>query len=286
MVKKSFLVLFLFLLVVIPLISAAPKVPTNILSSGLEISYPNPYNIKFNSGETFGIRFWVYNTSDGSILTNTTTTCTYNLINSSGFNIVRLITPTQIKFGNLTNGCANCFNFNLANSNFSYSGFYEFQIRCQAGEFGGYQIGTYLVNPTGDELTIEKTILDFIMFIFLIFLFIIVLIGVTKLPSGNDRDESGQLMSINNLKYFRSVLLFIAWLLLIAMLFITSNLATAYLSTNLFFKLLFSLYRICMGLTLPIIIVWVVWIFAQIIDDKRMRRLIEHGIYEGKGGNW
>jgi len=39
------------------------------------------------------------------------------------------------------------------------------------------------------------------------------------------------------------------------------------------------LLKISYGLTLPIIVVWFVYIFAQIIDDKKIKSLWERGMY-------
>jgi hypothetical protein len=62
-----------------------------LLSS--EISYPNSGYIKL--GTNVSVRFWVYNVTDGSLLTNTTVNCTYNLITPTGLNSLRVATPAS-----------------------------------------------------------------------------------------------------------------------------------------------------------------------------------------------
>ncbi len=151
---------------------------------------------------------------------------------------------------------------------------------------GGTSVGYFEVTGTGYELTPARAGTYSIIFGLLIFIFITIMLGITKLPDGNDTNENGQLMSINNLKYLRGVLLLFEYLLVVGMVYLSSNLSFAYLGEQLFAKVLFTIFTIMSYMILPIIIVWFVWIFAQIIDDKRMRRLIEHGIYEGKGGKW
>jgi hypothetical protein len=259
------------------------KVPSVITTNdyGLRISYPNSGFLKQNTD--LSVRFWAYNITNGKILTNTTINCTYNLLNVSGFNIWTINSP-QIKFGIPSNplACQNCFNLDIKGGNFTYIGYYNYQIRCQGLTIGGYTSGDYIVTGTGLDLTEGRSILYFSILFFLLFLFTITVMGAYKLPSGNDRNEEGQLININNLKYLKSVLLFFAYLLVMSMTFLGSNIFSQYLGENLFFKFLFLLFQIQMGLLLPIVVIWFVWIFVNIFQDKKIKGLISHGIYPNK----
>ena len=77
------------------------------------------------------------------------------------------------------------------------------------------------------------------------------------------------------------MLWFVAWMFIVGILYISSNLAFAYLEDTLFANFLFVIFRITFGLTLPLIVVWFIWIFARIIDDKNIRRLWERGMFSG-----
>ena len=276
MAKKSLLVLFLFLLVVIPLVSAAPP-STTILSfdSGYEIGISPTGFIKQN--QDYQLNFFVYNKSNGIHLTNTTLSCQFYMANSTG-NVLVYQNTTYFPDGH--------WGINILGANFSYPEVYPFGVKCIDSNFGGATISYFEVTGSGIELTTSRAMIYSMIILLFIFLFIVIMLGINKLPSGNDRDDNGQLMSINNLKYFRSVLLMFEYLIVVSLFFLASNLASEYLGGKLFFKLLFTIFQILAYMILPIVIIWLVWIFAQIIDDKRMRRLIEHGIYEGKGGNW
>ena len=276
MAKKSLLVLFLFLLVVFPLVSAVP--PTNTI-----ITFDNGYIIGISpegfikQNQNYQLNFFVYNKSNGIQIVNTTVSCQFYLANSTGNVLV---------YQNVTYFAQGYWGINILGSNFSYPEVFPYGIKCGDGIYGGTTISYFEVTGTGYELTPARATTYIIIFFILMFLFVVVMLGINKLPSGNDTDESGKLMSINNLKYFRSVLLLLEYLLVVGIFYLSSNLAFSYLGEQLFAKILFMFFQVLAWLILPIIIVWVVWIFAQIIDDKRMRRLIEHGIYEGKGGNW
>jgi hypothetical protein len=161
---------FLFLLISsLSVLAANPHTPTNnYLSEGLQISYPNTYYIKYNT--TQAIRFWVYNVSDGEIMTNRSINCTYNLLDNNGLNIIRKATYTDIKFGNLTGtqNCQNCFNFLINSGNFSYMGYYSYQIRCQGSGLGGYLTDNYLSTDTGWQIDYSMADVNYSNFFILI----------------------------------------------------------------------------------------------------------------------
>lgn len=281
---KRFLVLSLFCLILLMSVGLiSSKIPSVITTNdyGLRISYPNSGFLKQNTD--LSIRFWVYNITDGKLLTNTTINCTYNLLNVSGTNKWRIASP-QIKFGIPSNpsACQNCFNLDIIKGNFSYVGYYTYQIRCQGQTIGGYTSGDYILTGTGLDLTEGRAIIYLSMILFLLFFLTLIIICAFKLPSGNDRDESGQLININNLKYLKSVLLFFAYLVLISIFFISSNIVGGYLGETLFFSFLFIFFRILLGLLLPIVVIWFVWIFVNIFQDKKIKGLISHGIYPNK----
>ena len=280
MVKgKSIILTFVLLLAMINIISAADPHVTISSTGGLEISYPTSGFVK--STENLAVRWWVYNMTTGKLLTNATVNCTYNIMNSTGYNVWRVASP-NISFGVANpSACQNCFNLILNKGNFTNVGYYSYQIRCDypSTNQGGFLNGDFVATGTGVELTTAKALIYSCLFFLFIFLFVITLMGASKLPDGNDSNGEGELISINNLKYFRSVLLFIAWLIFIAMFYLSSNLAFAYLGELLFAKVLFMVFRVCLLLTLPLIVIWFIWIFVQIAQDKKMKRLISKGIY-------
>jgi len=208
---------------------------------------------------------------------------------------------------NLIQTCSNC-SFNLISSivlpNSTITSINSYMS--QDGSFFYYNfsgtslLGNYLVNGignpnlvnttwnykfdvtyTGNELSQSSSSLYIIMFFFIIFIFVITLIGINNLPSKNDTDPEGVIIKISYLKHFRSILYFVLWLLIVAMLFILSNLGFAYLEDTLIANFFFVLYRISMGLTLPIIVIWFIYIFAQIMDDKKIRQMWERGMFPG-----
>lgn len=268
--------LTLFFLIVVGVlligsISAALPPQTNVnIDVGLDIDFPKIDVVKIN--EAFEFNFHVFNRSTGLILDNTTTSCAFHLFNKSGEHI---IAEQNISFDDVSKD----FNINILSGNFSSTGSYYYLVDCSTSSFGGFVSSSFEVTSTGEEFTIQKAIIYSVFFAILIFIFILTIFGIEKLPPSNAKDEEGKIISINNLKYLRATLWMFEWMIVIGILFISSNLAFAYLGEELFANVLFTLFNICLGLSPIIIIVWFFWIFAEIFQDRKIKKLLERGIF-------
>lgn len=137
---------------------------------------------------------------------------------------------------------------------------------------------TFKVTYGGGELTSEMATIYTLSLGFLLFIFILLIVGITQLPSKDTTDEEGTILQISNLKHLRPVLWGFCWALLLGMLFIISNLTIAYLPNKMIGDLFFAVFQICMWLTLPIMILWFIWIFTGIFRDKEFKRMMERGV--------
>jgi len=143
---------------------------------------------------------------------------------------------------------------------------------------------TFDITYNGKELTQEMATIYIMSMGFLIFIFILIVLGINKLPSQDATDEDGTIVQISYLKHLRPVLWSCCWGLILAMLFIISNLTLAYLPNKLLGNLFFTFFQICMWLTLPLLILWFIWIFARIFRDKEYKQMMERGVnYQGGG---
>jgi len=131
----------------------------------------------------------------------------------------------------------------------------------------------------GDSVSSSQATLYFILIMVLIFVFVITILGIKQLPSSNERDEEGKILSISYLKYLKPIGWFFLWMLFIAILFLSSNIAFAFLSGQLFAKTLHTLFRIFFGVTPLIVVVWIIWIYRQMFHDKQMQNMLNRGIF-------
>lgn len=142
---------------------------------------------------------------------------------------------------------------------------------------------TFEVTYMGQELTNSQAILYLGLLGLLILIMGIIFFGIGLLPNKNTTDEEGKIMSISYLKYLRTSLWFVEWILFIAMMFISSNLAIAYLGTTLISSVFFKLFYICFALTPLIVILWMIHFFVSFFHDKQFQALLNRGFFpQGK----
>jgi len=135
----------------------------------------------------------------------------------------------------------------------------------------------FYITYTGNTLDTPKAILYLGLLFFLVFLFILIVIATPQLPS-KDIIKDGELMDINWLKHIRPILWGTAWALLLGIVFIASNISIAYLPTNLFGEFLFMIFKFLFIMTLPMFVIWLIYIFVRIFKDKETKRMLERGI--------
>lgn len=162
---------------------------------------------------------------------------------------------------------------------------------CNTSEIGIYQVngfgdegGTqgawnyYLeITGTGYKFDNPKALLYIGLLSILIFLFVVDLVAIPMLPSKDNYDDEGTLLSINQMKYIRPILWVVAWFLLMAVIFTGSNVALAYMGETLIGDILFKIFQIQLALSLPGLVLWFLFIFYNIFQDKEMKKYIERG---------
>ena len=196
---------------------------------------------------------------------------------------------SSVKYPDSTNALINAEmtytnnEFNYTFNNASELGTYIVNGFCGNATDYVYWAYDFKVTYTGKEISSAQGIIYIGLFAVLFFVFMATLFGIDKLPRYNQQDEEGRILSVSYLKYFRPVLWFFEWMLFVAALYISSNLAFAYLNEELFAKILFVLFRITFGVTPIIVIVWMAWIFVSMFHDKELQKLLNRGIFpEGR----
>jgi hypothetical protein len=152
---------------------------------------------------------------------------------------------------------------------------------CDQAGTDTYWAYDFTVTYMGDSLDTSKSIMYIGLLALMVSFFILVVYFIEKIPSSTNRNEEGEIVSLSGLKYLGSALVFIDWMILIGIFYISSSLAFAYLGEVLFAKVLFMIYSICFRITPLIVILWFVWIFVSIFQDQKMRKLIEKGLAPG-----
>jgi len=179
----------------------------------------------------------------------------------------------------MTNNDDGIFNYTIAGDNLNTLGKYNWDMFCCDGSDCGEAHGNFLVTKTGVELSQDKAMIYLGMLALLILMFISVCIASIFLPSGNNKDKNEEyFISINNLKYLRPIFYAVAWGLLLAILFTSSNISFLYLETEMMGNLLFASFKVMFAMTLPLFVVGFLFILASAFRDVEMKKLIERGV--------
>jgi hypothetical protein len=264
------LTILLFMIICFWLVSSAQ--PVTIVSE-----FPDGYILvesghkNFKIGQDYLYNIFVYNYSNGKIINNDTVMCHLDLANYSG-NI--------ITHGDMIYNIDGHWSYFIDGGNFSYIGYYPYGVSC-IDESGGVLSGIFEVTYLGKELSVGESILYIGFLTLMILLFIVNFVAIGYLPARNERDEEGRIMSISYLKYFRNVLALVGYFLFIAIFYMSSNLAFAFLQEELFAKTLFMIFRVSFLLVPVVIVVWVIWIFASMFHDKEFQKVLNRGMFPG-----
>ena len=258
--KKVILVLFL-LLIIVPLASAV---------SNLDIPLPT------SLGDSYGTFKLNEDMELIQVCANASTSC-------DGCNVTSLRYPDGSTiladgYGKMTK-TGTLFNYTLNDTYVSQVGKYAVTGVCIGGGIESPWAYTFEITYSGLQLTEGSSILYLGFIGVLLFIFFITLYGIDKLPSRNQRDEEGKILSISYLKYFRDVLWMFEWMLILAVLYVSSNLAFAYLGEQLFAQILLTLFRVGFAITPILLIVWIIWIFVSMFHDKQFQRMLNRGIF-------
>ena len=194
---------------------------------------------------------------------------------SVSFNLYYPDSSIAIKNGAMKNLGGEIWNYTFSNT--TILGRYVYDYCDQAGT--NCKENYFEITYTGKNLSSSQTLLYIPLFMVIIFAFIITLLGINKLPKYNQQDEEGKILSITYLKYLRPVLWFFEWMLFITILYLSSNLAFAYLNEQLFAQILFVLFRICFGITPLIVTVWMIWIYVKLFHDRQLQKLLNRGFF-------
>ncbi len=241
--KNKIPLVFVFILLILPLVSAL-NFPTHKQSTDLEFS----------------------------ITSNNATQCNLTSINAPG----SLITINQIGTKSFQT-----FNFTIAGGNYSEFGTYCHKIECTDGVKINSGEKCYEINYFGKELTESQSTIYIGLLAILILVLVVTVMGIGRLPKENAKDEFGRIMSINHLKHFRLVLWLVSYFLFIAIIYISSNIAFAFLSEQLFAKVLFAIFVVLMSFSPIIVIVLMINFFVKFYHDKEFQSMLNRGIFPG-----
>lgn len=223
-------------------------------------------------------------TSYGTVKQNECITWTQKYSNATYTNFTSLTWPNQSKIILLPQIAASKSGSEYYYESCNYSSVLGDYEVCGTTDVDGVATDfcvSYSVTYLGKELSAGQATLSIGFLTILILILIVNFIGIGMLPSRNQTDEEGRILSITYLKYFRNVLWMTGYFLFIGIVYISSNLAFAFLSETLIANTLFMIFRVSFGLAPIVVILWIIWIFVSMFHDKQFQKMLNRGIFPG-----
>lgn len=143
---------------------------------------------------------------------------------------------------------------------------------------GNVYVNDFIITYTGKQITSQEMAIYIIALIFLVLLMVGLSILASTLPSSDTKDEAGNILNINWLKYIRPIIWMIVWILGIACYFILANIGIAYLSNAMIGNLFFKIFQVLFWLTIAFIPIYFIYLIARAFKDKELQSLIERGV--------
>lgn len=198
-----------------------------------------------------------------------TTLCTITITRPDGTSLVRNQSMTFVGAG--------FYQFNLSHTQNKVSGEYGGATIC-AGTTTASSTFTYLVSPTGEELTTASGMLYIIVLVLSILIFAFCVFWAIKIPFRNQRDDEGYIIQVNDLKYLKLFLWFFSYGIAIWITFMAWNLSLAFLKFDLTTSLFEYLFKFLTALALPVLILTMIVAFVNLAESKKIREALERGL--------
>lgn len=165
------------------------------------------------------------------------------------------------------------FNFNLSSNFTSTRGVYLVNGVCDTTVF----VYDFEVNPTGTLLTTGQGLLYLLFLFSAVLLFSFCLYWIFNLPGGNQTTPLGEIVSINDLKYLKLFLVPISYVLLMWIFGILRSITANFLIVAGPERLFNWAYVILLGLSYPLVIVGLWFLFLMIITDRKIIESLKTG---------
>ena len=256
----------------VSLVSAQPPFEQGSFLDGFEIKHPIIETLQVNQDVEF--EFHVFNSSNGVPIIEgigqDTLSCYFHLYNSTGQHMLELQENTPSH--NFDYG------FNVTGGNFSSIGEYSYITQCNSSVAGGFVSVPFIVTGGGVEMTTATALIYIIFILTLGFLLFYTLVAAVRIPFKNTVSEEGKVLSVNYLKYFKVIMMFFSYFLLMFLIGIVRSVMYNYLLVTGAEKVFEWLWWTMFYLIWPIIVTSLIVLLITFLTDRKLTSALERGI--------
>jgi len=273
MKKRELDIFFIIVLslIVMPLINSQQPTQTQInvnTEIGLDIIFPKFNPLKVNNDFNFNIQ--VFNRSTSLELDNSTTNCSFHLINSSGNHI---FISDPLSYDNVHNH----WQVIVKGGNFSQIEEMSYIVDCTyLNSISGFASSDFEVTPTGTILETPESLLYIIILITTFILFLGFLYPAIKLPYSNKTNPDGSITKITRAKYLKLLSVWFAYGFLMWFLQILNGISKSFITLTYLSNFITNIFTysqwFSIGITFLILTIILIEIWKDIILSNTIKR--------------
>jgi hypothetical protein len=254
---KYLLIIVMTLFLVGNMVSSAPPI-----TEGYFIEDTPQTTLK--KDRDFQYNFFVYNLTDGILITNESVNCIHYISNSEGAVISFENVPYFESDGH--------WGLTIDKGNFSENGLYYYGTKCNSSTYGGVTTGTWKVNPSGFLFEIQEAIIYSVFILIFFGLIILLAVLATITPGENKQDGEGNVIGIVKLKYLKVLFIALLYPMIILVLNFLNGLAVNLLSLEMFAGITGFLFETMLRLAWVFTIIIITWIVVLVIKDTNLKK--------------
>lgn len=263
--KKSGLLMGVLCLLLIGLVTAQPPFSqTTRFNEGYIIEFPQQGTLPFGENYTFG--FHVYNISNGVPIDNTTTSCYFHLYNNNGEHLIESEIPFMKE---------NEWEILVLSGNFSEEAEYSYIVQCNSSILGGFNAIGFQVSNAQIEIPTSESIIYILLTLGVFLIFGLGLYFSIAIPYSNQTNEKGAVIKVTKAKYFKLFTIGLTYAFFVWLLNILIGVSNNFASLTLYYGFISFLFSIFIRLTIPIMILILVIMGAELIRDSNVTKTIK-----------
>lgn len=164
------------------------------------------------------------------------------------------------------------YQFNKTDQN----GYHEYIVLGDKNGVNQVETFCFTITPNGKDNSKNSIIYLVILFV-LIGLFVLSIWGFLAIDFKHERNEEGNIISISDIRYFKPVLMFVAYFILVWIMNIMVNI-TVIFDVPIPAKIFEIGFRIMLSLTYPLLIITIIIIVINYLRDAKLKKSIERGL--------
>jgi len=252
------ILLFIFVLMFVPFVYSAPPVTTvSQFPNGYYIIEQELTSVKINTDYKYN--FFVHNSSNGILITNTSINCTYFLAYNNG--------SVLYSTGGIYDSTGYWYVI-IGKGNISQKGEYPYGLQCASATLGGSLSGVMYVTTLGWDIQTAPAIIYFILTLGCFVFFFLTLYGAIKINWNSN----------SMIRYFKPLLMYFTYLELLLLSALFYGISNNYLYSGIITSFFYIIYRIFLACLIPLTPLIVLYLVISIVNNAKLNKAITRGV--------